>query len=131
MKIFFFSLLISSISWAQAPSAVQALRQHLPHWDYVGSDEHGEKCELDFYGRTDGSLMADMWASGHQQFLVKPDMRHETRADAFVVEAPAVREGQGVAVMSLIVRPGPEVSIQRSYTSGGRTWVSAMTCQLN
>ncbi len=126
MKNIFFALIfITTSSFAQT-NAVGALRQHLPAFDYLGQDTLGEKCEIDLFGQTDGSMRLELFATSQAQFLVTPDMTFESTPTRFVARRPGVSE-TGKVEMSLIIE-GESVSIQRDFSIGERHWISAMTC---
>ncbi len=124
-NLFFALLLISTSSFAQT-NAVEALRQHLPAFDYRGQDTLGEKCEIDLFGQTDGSMRLELFATSQAQFLITPDMAFESTPTRFVARRPGVSDS-GKVEMSLIIE-GESVSIQRDFSIGERHWVSAMTC---
>jgi hypothetical protein len=109
-----------------AMNAVQALKSHLPYMDYLGSDTLGEKCEIDLFGQTDGSLRLELFATSRNEFMVTPDMAFENSATRFVARR-MVPSDVGTVEMSLIVE-GERVSIQRDFRVGDRAWVSALTC---
>jgi hypothetical protein len=75
--------------------------------------------------------MADMWGSAREQFLITPTMKYTSSPEEFVATGTPVQEGNGIAVTSFHVKPGLYVAVQRSYTVGGRTWVSANGCQFD
>lgn len=126
MKNLFFALVLISSSVFAQTNAVEALRQHLPAFDYLGQDTLGEKCEIDLFGQTNGSIRLELFATSQAQFLVTPDMPFESTPTRFVARRPGVSES-GQVEMSLIIE-GERVSIQRDFSIGERHWVSAMTC---
>jgi|GEM_PF-5572320 len=126
MKTIFFALVFVSFSALAQTNAVLALRQHLPAFDYLGQDTLGEKCEIDLFGQTDGSLRLELFGTSQAQFLVTPDMAFESTPTRFVARRPGVSES-GKVEMSLIIE-GDSVSIQRDFSVGERHWISAITC---
>ncbi len=126
MKNIFFALLFISTSSLAQTNAVEALRQHLPAFDYVGEDTLGEKCEIDLFGQTNGSIRLELFATSRAEFLITPEMTFESTPTRFVARRPGVSE-TGKVEMSLIVE-GERVSIQRDFSIGERHWISAITC---
>ena len=124
-NIFFALLLVSSSAFAQN-NAVDALRRHLPAFDYLGQDTLGEKCEIDLFGQTNGSIRLELFATSRADFVITPDMAYESTPTRFVARRAGTSDS-GTVVMSLIVE-GERVSIQRDFSNGGRHWVSALTC---
>jgi hypothetical protein len=126
MKNIFFALLLVSSSAFAHTNAVEAFRQHLPAFDYRGQDTLGEKCEIDLFGQTNGSVRLELFATSRAEFLVTPDMAFESTPTRFVARRPGTSDS-GTVEMSLIVE-GERVSIQRDFSTGRRHWVSALTC---
>lgn len=126
MKNLFFAFLVVSTSAFAQSNAVEALRRHLPAFDYMGQDTLGEKCEIDLFGQTNGSIRLELFATSRADFLITPDMAFETTPTRFVARRPGFSD-TGKVEMSLIVE-GESVSIQRDFSIGERHWVSAITC---
>jgi hypothetical protein len=126
MKNIFFAFLFISTSVFAQTNAVEAFRRHLTAFDYRGQDTFGEKCEIDLFGQTNGSIRLELFATSRAEFLITPDMAFESTPTRFVARRPGTSE-TGTVVMSLIVE-GDRVSIQRDFSIGERHWVSALTC---
>ena len=124
-NIFFAFLFVSTSAFAQT-NAVEAFRRFLPAFDYLGQDTLGEKCEIDLFGQTNGSIRLELFATSRADFVITPDMAFEATPTRFIARRPGTSES-GTVVMSLIVE-GERVSIQRDFSNGERHWVSALTC---